>query len=152
MKTDVKSKTDVLKTGNKPICLKDWEKLLLKLFNAEANPSFTRVEGGLSVGVAQKKTSKTAATGSVESDDQGQVASTRKSGASKRSRPIDIDALIPPKPEKTQKSSLSSETEETAKLTTQELQRLVLVEQLKLVRMQLQRIQATTPIIHSDTE
>lgn len=45
MKNDVKSKSDVMKTGNKPIYLKDWEKLLLKLLDAEKNPTFSCVKG-----------------------------------------------------------------------------------------------------------
>ena len=45
MKTEVKSKADVMKTENKPIVLKEWEKLLLQLLQADTNPTISCVKG-----------------------------------------------------------------------------------------------------------
>lgn len=47
MKNDVKAKSDVMKTGNKPIILKDWEKMLLQLLEAGTNPTYSCVKGKL---------------------------------------------------------------------------------------------------------
>jgi uncharacterized Fe-S cluster protein YjdI len=55
MKNDVKAKSDVMKTGNKPIILKDWEKLLLELSQAETNQTFNCVKGMLNVFISSEQ-------------------------------------------------------------------------------------------------
>lgn len=50
MKSQVKKKTDLKETGNKPIKLKDWEKDLLLLLSQEDNPVFNKVPGATSFG------------------------------------------------------------------------------------------------------
>jgi hypothetical protein len=45
MRNSVKAKSDVKKTGNKPIKLTDWEQDFLDLVDSESNPSFSRVPG-----------------------------------------------------------------------------------------------------------
>lgn len=45
MKTEVKKKSDVKRTGNKAIHLKEWEKAMLNLIEADVNPSISSVKG-----------------------------------------------------------------------------------------------------------
>ena len=45
MKTRVKDKSDVKRTGNKPIVLKEWEKKFLELIQGETNPSVVTIPG-----------------------------------------------------------------------------------------------------------
>ena len=45
MRSRLKTKTDLRRTGNKPIILKNWEKVLLELMEGGTNPSITRVRG-----------------------------------------------------------------------------------------------------------
>lgn len=45
MKTRLKNKTDKNKTGNKPIRLLSWEKVMLKAMDADINPVLSRVPG-----------------------------------------------------------------------------------------------------------
>lgn len=54
---------------------------------------------------------------------------------------------IPPRPEKKLKC-LDGETEETEHLSNLELQRLVLLQQLKVARMQIQQMSQTTDDVH----
>lgn len=45
MKTEVKKKFDLSRTGNKRISYKPWEKMLIDLLDAEKNPVFAKVPG-----------------------------------------------------------------------------------------------------------
>ena len=45
MKSRLKAKTDLQRTGNKKIKLKNWEKLLLQLMNGNSNPSVNKLQG-----------------------------------------------------------------------------------------------------------
>lgn len=45
MKTRLKNKTDKNKTGNKPIRLLSWEKVMLKAMDADVNPVLSRIPG-----------------------------------------------------------------------------------------------------------
>lgn len=45
MKTRIKRKSDVNKTGNKKIVLKDWEKEFLDFLEADSNPAIVRMTG-----------------------------------------------------------------------------------------------------------
>ena len=47
MKTKLREKTDLTKTGNKKIKLVTWEKELLALLNADSNPVFSQIPGML---------------------------------------------------------------------------------------------------------
>ncbi|XP_064635793.1 uncharacterized protein LOC135492974 [Lineus longissimus] len=126
MKNDVKGKSDARRTGNKPIILKDYEKAFLDVLQVETNPTFSCVKGAMSVGIHGKPPQPSSSTASSSSP-------KNVFGPSK----------IPPRPAKKLKvNSVSSvETQETGDLSTPELQRLVLLEQLKLIRMQQQEIQ-----------
>lgn len=45
MKTRVKQKTDLTRTGNKPIKLLGWEKELMKVVETEENPVYCKIPG-----------------------------------------------------------------------------------------------------------
>ena len=45
VKTELRKKTDLNKTGNRKITLKPWEKLLLELLDYEKNPAFPCLPG-----------------------------------------------------------------------------------------------------------
>lgn len=45
MKTEVRKKADINKTGNKKIRLKAWQNELLILMDSESNPTFVQVKG-----------------------------------------------------------------------------------------------------------
>lgn len=119
MKSSVKKKSDITMTGNRPINLLGWEKQFLELMKCDENPIFAKVPGGVVVGV--------------------------NSGAKRVTEEIPTQSIqnIPRTPNvisnKVKKVKLSKETEETANLSTAELQRLVLLEQLKLTRLQMKR-------------
>ncbi|KAF5274913.1 hypothetical protein FQR65_LT16836 [Abscondita terminalis] len=112
MKTELKKKTDRRVTGNKIFKLKEWEKNLLGLLQGERweNPSIRQIPGVTSSGVPKR---------SVEDQLKSQLP------------------LRPPPPKKMR---LCAETEEIKSLTNGELQRLVLLEQLTLLRLQIDQI------------
>lgn len=45
MKSRMKAKTDVRKTGNKKIALKEWEELLFNALQGESNPTLQKIPG-----------------------------------------------------------------------------------------------------------
>lgn len=49
MKTRLKKKTDLNKTGNKRIHLLDWEKVMLEALHSDTNPVLNRVPGNLDI-------------------------------------------------------------------------------------------------------
>ncbi|CAH1108712.1 unnamed protein product [Psylliodes chrysocephalus] len=51
MKSRVKKKTDINRTGNKKIFLQAWENVILALMDGDSNPVINRIEGATSVGV-----------------------------------------------------------------------------------------------------
>ncbi|CAH1111452.1 unnamed protein product [Psylliodes chrysocephalus] len=51
MKGSLKKKTDLNKTGNKPIKLLEWEKKLLKAMEGDSNPTIGKIGGALQVGI-----------------------------------------------------------------------------------------------------
>ncbi|XP_068081360.1 uncharacterized protein [Anabrus simplex] len=115
MKTEVKKKSDRNTTGNRKIQLKKWEEELLNLMEGQQNPSFTRVPGGCAVG------------------------GSKEHAADIKDDSISLQSTSPPR--KYKKIKLAAETEETERLSNMELQRLVLLEQLKLARMQQQEVE-----------
>nr|CAH7753882.1 unnamed protein product [Callosobruchus chinensis] len=48
MKTRLKKKIDLEKTGNVPIILSEWQKLLNEILEGDSNPSIKRSDGELS--------------------------------------------------------------------------------------------------------
>lgn len=47
MKSRLKKKTDINRTGNKKIVLQDWEKILLEIMEGDTNPVLTKIPGNL---------------------------------------------------------------------------------------------------------
>ncbi|CAH2001648.1 unnamed protein product [Acanthoscelides obtectus] len=121
MKTEIKKKFDINKTGNQVIIYKSWEKLLMEMLEIHKNPIFKKIPGAVSVGANESITLAESSTSAI--------SDTLAPSSAK-------EITIPAK--KIEKSHLP-ETE-TQKLSTAELQRLVLLEQLKCCRMQQEEI------------
>ncbi|CAH1993887.1 unnamed protein product [Acanthoscelides obtectus] len=122
MKTEIKKKFNINKTGNKAIIYKSWEKLLMEMLEVHKNPIFKKIPGAVSVGANESITLDGASTSAI-SDTLAPLSA----------KEITI-------PAKKIKMSHLPETEETQKLSNAELQRLALLEQLKLCRMQQEEI------------
>ena len=106
MKAAVKKKSDANSTGNRKILLNEWEDDLFNVMNGEDNPSVTKMASSVSFGLS--------ATLSASTSEQSEITS--------------------PRPKKCKQTTLSVETDETRQLTTSQLQRLVLLEQLHYTR------------------
>lgn len=122
MKAAVKKKTDMKETGNKSIKLLEWEREFLDLMHAEENPVFVKVPGAVCVGLPDPDEPEAV----IDQDQDAQESSSQipKSKEIKKS---------------SRKRKLACETEETAGCSTSELQRMLLLEQIKLTRLQVQR-------------
>lgn len=130
MKTAVKKKSDVNATGNKPIKLLSWESDFLKIVESNENPVYCKIPGAVCIGLGASGTSTTFYEVEDESEDVLPLHQT-----------VTEDKIITPKAKKNKKLKLCAETEETSNLTTGELQRLLLLEQIKLTRLQSQHEQ-----------
>lgn len=117
MKREVKKKIDKNVTGNKKIVLKDWEKTLISLLEVDKNPVFQKVPGAMSVGQGRAETSVCSTSSTSISADP---PCTEERKCNKRPK-VHLQLF---------------ESEETKNLGNTELQRLVLLEQLQLIRMQ----------------
>lgn len=125
MKNELKKKTDMKATGNKKIILKDWERKLLDMIDKDdKNPTLHKIPGAATSGLKP-----------LENVEMQKPAETRHVLV----RPPPSSYITPSQPKKNKLEG--KETEETAKLCTADLQRLVLLEQLKLTRMQIEREQ-----------
>lgn len=139
MKTTVKKKTDVNATGNKPITLLSWEADFLKICDSNENPVYCKIPGASCVGLGASSTSELNEENENREDEDDPVdmlASNQPITPVTCIRKSDATKL-----KKDKKLKLSAETEETSKLTTGELQRLLLLEQIKLTRLQAEREQ-----------
>lgn len=142
IKTAIKKKTDVKATGNKKIKLHEWEKDFLSLLGAEGNPVFNKVPGCISVGAGCSSTlnqSEEITVTNSNSPQSGDINTSSTSVAAKRG----INKLQ------------SFETEVTKDLSTTQLQRLVLLQQYELQKVQLEKekeIQAMNKVILQDKE
>lgn len=135
MKSSIKKKADVNTTGNKPIKLLAWEKDFMKLLQADENPTFCKVTGALCVGLETDIPSSSKCT-SVEDEIDGDLEEVETRNQNEKTNAIDQSTKKVVK-----KRRLTAETKETEKLTTGQLQRLLLLEQIKLTRLQSQREQ-----------
>ena len=130
MKTHVKKKTDCKATGNMPIKLVEWEKDFLNILHTETNPVYCKVHGSVTVGVSLNSASTSGLVESVE-DEHGEGKPANSS--------VQIAEQTAIKRKLPKKRKLSAESDETAELSTPELQRLLLLEQIKLTRLKIKR-------------
>ncbi|KAJ4428706.1 hypothetical protein ANN_25699 [Periplaneta americana] len=136
MKARLKSKIDVKRIGNQPIVLKDWERKLLDIMQGRTNLAIGRLKGKPFTASSRTSTSKDGCD--VNDGDSGSL-------------PAEIPELVdddddPPTETPEQEPSTSAaptrakrkleETEETRDLSTNELQRLVLLKQLRVLQLQ----------------
>ncbi|CAH1099688.1 unnamed protein product [Psylliodes chrysocephalus] len=117
MNTELKKKTDKSATGNKKIVLNAWEKQLLVLMEGQENPVFQKVPGAMSIG-------------SVMEQPQSSTSKTEEFIP-----PPPHVRLLPDKSPVTRRTKFK-ETDEPLNLSNTELQRLILLEQLELIRVQ----------------
>lgn len=119
IKTNIKKKTDTKETGNRKIKLKPWESELYDLFSTRENPTFCKVPGSINIGTPHAKV--------VEQDSAG----------------IALEITNKPSPStsagKMRKINRESyETEQTKDLSVPQLQRIVLLQQMELQKMQIE--------------
>ncbi|KAK9695133.1 hypothetical protein QE152_g33081 [Popillia japonica] len=94
MKARVKQKSDLNRTGNKTIKLKDWEKRLLTMMEGDTNPSISQVPGAASIGAQVARSSSVPST-SNSSVTQDSVP-IKKRKASRLYETDDTKYLTPP--------------------------------------------------------
>lgn len=131
MKTRLKNMTDLNRTGNKPLKLTSWEKILLGLLKGESNPTVIKVPGSLQIGILSydelSPVDVTLSTSSIYTNQDGPSTSS-------------FDPMVNNKNNSRKHPKLhcktDNETEETRGLSTIELQRLVSLEQLATSRTQ----------------
>lgn len=152
MKTRLKKKTDLKKTGNKAIKLLDWEKRLLKAMEGDSNPTIGRIGGAIQVGIHEDESIQQ--RGSEPADERRSSKVSREEACGGVSEPP--QNLLPPKKKL---ATDKYETDETRALTTKELQRLVLLQQYRTSIVQneyyekkLEMIKKATPTTVSDGE
>lgn len=95
--------------------------------------------GGISVGLHKKRPAAATGTNNADDDVDNGLAQDKSVGPSSSNTTPRPSPPPPPKKSRRPGPELP-ETEETRDLTTAELQRLVLLEQLKLIRMQQRQI------------
>ncbi|CAG9770221.1 unnamed protein product [Ceutorhynchus assimilis] len=128
MKLRLKKKTDIIRTENKKIILHDWEKVLVDIMEGDTNPVLTKVQGALSVGVELPKSNHddpipTPSTSASEMCTANRVANT------------DNEDHQPKKRKHNKVSPLEKYETDAMQLSNNELQRLVLLKQLKVLDM-----------------
>ncbi|KAJ8894096.1 hypothetical protein PR048_006706 [Dryococelus australis] len=130
MTNHVKTKTDSKTTGNKKIKLKEWEKQLLLLLGAADNQIFTKVQGSVALGgheanheCEQCLDLRATCTGPL--DVSNGSPSTSHNGNVKTNT---HQSYVRPGGEKV----VYYENDETKEMSTPQLQRVVLSQQLKL--------------------
>lgn len=121
LKTEMKKKIDKKATGNKSINIKTWEKDFIDLLEKYENPTINKVPGALTVGIISKEKRRETST------ERSPSTSTSTESTSELT---ETGKAIP------KRKRNSFETDETAALSTTDLQRLVLIEQLELIRTQ----------------
>lgn len=135
MKSRLKKKTDKKATGNKVINLKSWEKKLYDILKGETNPTIAKMKGAVSIGLksatfssACEVVSEEDASNSSSENSKLTVVKPQLIATKKRSSTV------------TYKSYNNLETDETRNLTISELQRLVLLEQLQVLRLKKEKL------------
>lgn len=128
MKTRIKRKTDLKATGNKPIKLRDWEKQFLEILNNKDSPVFCKVPGSVVAGINKTTTAKDVCddgAGPSQVDISQTAANQRMDISEKRKRIL--------------KKVSEYDSECTKDLSTPQLQRIVLLQQMKINEMKIER-------------
>ncbi|KAL1493820.1 hypothetical protein ABEB36_009506 [Hypothenemus hampei] len=122
MKSRLKTKTDINRTGNKKIVLKDWEIKLKVIIDGDRNPSLNKIPGS---GLPPNPVP----SGSPLHDIPSKKCKTvpKKLAASRQSLTAHTSSFT--------EATSTYETEETKNLSLPELQRLVLLKQLKVLTL-----------------
>ena len=118
MTTRLKRKTDLKRTGNKAIKSLDWEKSMLKAMEGDSNPTIGKIRGAMQIGIHEGDSSHKRKNEPILQ--RGESEATQEQRCSSLA---DVQTLPPKKKIATEKY----ETDETRKMTTKELQRLVLL-------------------------
>ncbi|XP_050310441.1 uncharacterized protein LOC126746306 [Anthonomus grandis grandis] len=135
MKSKLKKKTDINRTGNKKIVLQDWEKILLEIMEGNTNPVLAKVPGALSVGIQQTETK----IGHEDTIPRQSTSASETSAANDDA--ISTVQHAPKKKEHNKGSPLEEyETNVTKQLSNNELQRLVLLKQLRVLEMKEEKL------------
>lgn len=130
MKTEIKKKTDKNQTGNRKIKLQMWEKDFLNILDQYEKPVIMKIPGAASVGIQSK------------SDDGSSgvcISLTNNTQYTEPEKEVTTQTAHAPEDLRKSLKRKTKDTDETCKLSTGELQRLVLNEQLLLIRLQMQR-------------
>lgn len=128
MKTRLKKKTDTNQTGNKKIILLEWERKMLEAIRGESNPVVQRIPGAIQCGVKH-------------SADKTKSPDSLSPSTSQIGLPVLVEAehntkVSRPLPPQKETAIDQFETEVTKKLDNKQLQRLVLLQQLKTAQVQ----------------
>ncbi|XP_071491782.1 uncharacterized protein [Diadema antillarum] len=139
MKTSVKKKTDIYQTGNQNIILCPWEKELFIIMKGCENPVVMKMLYSTSAGSSTSKSSSSLYSCQASSSAHfHQDATNPKRGPFYEANTL---STMPAPNKGAKRKVLPGETEETINLSTPELQRLLLLEQLKYTRMKIRRLE-----------
>ncbi|KAG8252769.1 hypothetical protein J6590_049316 [Homalodisca vitripennis] len=131
MKTKIKKKTDRTATGNK-LKLKDWEKEFLLLLTQEENPVFKKVPGAASVGICEGESAKNTTSSKQKGADNMEVEHQPSCSVITSKQPVVAVR-------KGAKRLSMLETDETRDMSTPKLQRAVLLQQIELQKIQIEK-------------
>ncbi|OXA47126.1 hypothetical protein Fcan01_18396 [Folsomia candida] len=129
---EVKNKCDLNRTGNKKLSLKPWEKIMVELIGSKSNPSISQVQGAVSAGVSSARISDPITVPDLKINLESTKPISNPDSTHKRKTGEQILAKF--------------ETEETRNLSSSQPQRLVLLEQLQVLRLKRRRLESASPI------
>lgn len=124
LKTETKKKIDKSATGNRKIKLSQWENDFVEILTKFEQPNFRQVNGAITVGMKSEQSSKPSCSTNLSSE-----ASVKDQEGTNK----DQERIVK------KRKTMAFETKESVQLSTNELQRLVLIEQLNLIRTQKRR-------------
>ncbi|KAG8287448.1 hypothetical protein J6590_037706 [Homalodisca vitripennis] len=119
-------------TGNKKIKLNDWEKEFLLLLTQEENPVFKKVPGAASVGICEGESAKNTTSSKQKGADNMEVEHQPSCSVITSKQPVVAVR-------KGAKRLSMLETDETRDMSTPKLQRAVLLQQMELQKIQIEK-------------
>lgn len=139
MKTSVKKKTDVKITENKPIKLNTWEKDFLEILQSEENPTFNKVPGALSAGTHEGNTSVKPVSHVSITEENNALQKNEAKADVQDAKLVRGTANSIGKVRKSTGKVKKYENDKTKDLSTPHLQRIVLLQQMEVNKMKIQR-------------